>query len=385
VSSNNRGRDGIIAGYLLKLARESTGCTQAEMAQRLSIDPHTLHSWETGRRSLAATNVRDLVQLRLQLFNLGVDSLLIDCLNTALEADYILSEILNCDAPQIDLYHHPLTNWLLPHSVSEMLAWPLTNTTPSAIAHVIPKTPRRGPVAPGPVLSLPERTQFFRNLSAAADLVLQQQELGGTHSSLLAHQLYLRVGWNNQPDTAEWLRAVYIQHLKRYPRFDRWSPQWLERRSLVIALAGRGDPEPIQRFIRTAHSSDECEMANLNYWAYWAGELHERQRSQDFMVNATALRSWTGLTLMRRLTDKLVPANPNLELNIHSIAVLLRRSITTHVLEEDAELCSSIETKVARLFDHETILSTHARSELADIHKRMTYLSNSRRPHLKVG
>src|SRR5437879_2353891 len=87
-------RDGIISGYVLKLARESIDHTQVEIAQQLRIDPQTVHSWETGRRSLAATNVRDLVDLRLRLFNLGVDTALVDSLNPALEADYIISQMV---------------------------------------------------------------------------------------------------------------------------------------------------------------------------------------------------------------------------------------------------------------------------------------------------
>jgi hypothetical protein len=113
-------------------------------------------------------------------------------------------------------------------------------------------------------------------------------------------------------------------------------------------------------------------MANLNYWAYWAGELQERQRSQEFMVNSKALQSWTGATLMRRLTDKLVATNPNLELNIHSVAVLLTRPITIQVLQEDWELATSVHAKVACLVDHGVLLSAHARREVDEIHRRLS-------------
>jgi hypothetical protein len=229
-------------------------------------------------------------------------------------------------------------------------------------------------------LSGPERTQFFRNLSTAADLVLQQQDSARNHNTFLAHQLYLRVGWNHSPDVGQWLRTVNAQHLKRFPKFERWSPQWLERRSLVIALASHGDPEPIQRFLRTAHGSDECEMANLNYWAYWAGELRERQRSQDFMVDSKSLRSWTGVTLLRRLTDKFVSSNPNLELNIHSVAVLLRRPLTARLLEQDAELTASIRARVGGLLDHNVPMSADARTELDFIHQETSRLPSGRCP-----
>jgi transcriptional regulator with XRE-family HTH domain len=311
-------RDGIIAGYVLKLARESINHTQVELAQQLGIDPHTLHSWEIGRRPLAATHVRDLMRLRSRLFGLGVDPTLVDSLNPALEADYILSQVL-AEPAQTDVDNHPLCSWLLPHTVSEMLAWPLTGAVPSAISSLLPMVVRRGPVARGPTLSAFQQARFFHNLSEAAALSFDQSSpLDDLHGQL-AHQLYLRVSWNQGPATREWLRSAYDRHRRRYPRFDRWSPHWLELRSFVIALAYLGDPEPIQRFIRTAHGSEQCEMANVNYWAYWIGELPQRRRSQEFMISTHAFQSWTGATLLHRLTQRLQASNPYLELNIHSI------------------------------------------------------------------
>ncbi|TMC11950.1 MAG: helix-turn-helix domain-containing protein [Chloroflexi bacterium] len=95
-------RDGIIAGYVLKLARESVGLTQPAMAAALDVDAGTVQSWETGRRSLAATSVRDFVRLRLRLLHLGVAGNVIDAIDDALSADYILgtrSRRASCPAP----------------------------------------------------------------------------------------------------------------------------------------------------------------------------------------------------------------------------------------------------------------------------------------------
>lgn len=364
-----RNRDGIIAGYVLKLARESTEWTQTEMARHLSVEPHTIHSWETGRRSLAHTNVRELLELRLKLIKLGVQAELIDSLHPALEADYILSQTMGMETDRIDVQSHPLANWLLPHTVSEMLAWPLTGAVPSAIATAIPRIRRRGPVAAGPELSGFERARFFQNLSAAADLIAHDRSDLDDSQDLLSHQLYLRIGWDREAHTADSLRRLYADHLQSFPTFKRWSPRWLERRSLVIALACRGDLEPMQRFIQTAHHSDECEMANLNYWAYWSGELHGARRSQGFMISTQALRSWTGATLLPRLTRKLTFMNPYLELNIHSILKLLDRPVTMQILDGDATLASTLRSRVAHLLDQRAQLSAVANSELERIHR----------------
>src|SRR5207249_9473076 len=101
-----------------------------------------------------------------RLFSLGVDHTLIDSLDPALEADYIVNRMLMTELDGIDVHSHPLASWLLPHTVSEMLAWPLTGAVPYSIAGALHKSTRRGPVPGGPVLSLPERGRFFQNLTA---------------------------------------------------------------------------------------------------------------------------------------------------------------------------------------------------------------------------
>jgi transcriptional regulator with XRE-family HTH domain len=377
--------DGTISGYVFKLARESVNCTQVEMAQQLAMDPQTIHSWETGRRSLAATNVRDLVQLRVNLLSLGVDPALVEGLNPALEADYILSCMLATGSDQFDIDTHPLANWLLPHTVSEMLAWALGGAVPSAIDHALPKVGRRGPVASAPALSIPERKRFFENLSAMADVILKGHNWEDERRGQLGHQLYLRIGWNRDAETSRWLRVAYTRHRARFPRLDRWSPRWLELRSLVIAMAYHGDVEPLHRFVRTSHVSDECEMANLNYWAYWVGELRGRRRSQEFMVSADALRSWTGVTLLRRLIWKLDVMNPYLELNIHSIATLLGRPITFHLLDGDRDLASSLRSRVDGLLSQPMSVSVHARRELEAIRRGVSRLPRTRQTPIARG
>lgn len=253
----------------------------------------------------------ELLKLRLNLSRLGVPADLIDSLVPALEADYILSQVLSMGTDSIDIQ-----SGLAPTAQCVRNArLPLTATVPSAIATAIPQIRRRGPVAAAPELSGLERARFFQNLSAAADLIADDRGDVDDSRNLLPHRLYLRIGWDRDAHIEDTMRRLYADHLKRFPTFKSWSPRWLERRSLVIALACRGDLEPMRRFIQTAHNSDDCEMANLNYWAYWSGELHGPRRSQELMISSDVLRSWTGATLLPRLSRKLTLMNPYLELH----------------------------------------------------------------------
>jgi hypothetical protein len=57
-------------------------------------------------------------------------------------------------------------------------------------------------------------------------------------------------------------------------RFDN-VPSWVAVRSSAVALAQDGDPEPLQAFVTHGLSSDDQDVANVNYWAYWVGEISE--------------------------------------------------------------------------------------------------------------
>jgi integrase len=74
---------------------------------------------------------------------------------------------------------------------------------------------------------------------------------------------------------------------RRLGRFDSWSPSWTAARSLVVARARQGDKEPLRHFIRTALSSDACQAASLNYWAYWIGETAGLRRGRVDLERGT--------------------------------------------------------------------------------------------------
>lgn len=63
-------------------------------------------------------------------------------------------------------------------------------------------------------------------------------------------------------------------------------------------------------------------MADLNYWAYWIGELPDEQISDTFMLDADT-RSWTGVRLLRHLVRRLEPNSPHLPLNLSTLHALI--------------------------------------------------------------
>jgi hypothetical protein len=106
----------------------------------------------------------------------------------------------------------------------------------------------------------------------------------------------------------------------------------------VVSQARRGDPEPLRRFIERAMRSDQCQTANLNYWAYWVGQIGETHHADDFM--ATAPPAWRGAGLLRRLLENLHPDDRMIDLYVHSIwSLLIGRA---SVLDGEPQLAASL-------------------------------------------
>jgi transcriptional regulator with XRE-family HTH domain len=110
-------REGVIAGYVLKLIRESIGLTQEALAEQLDVDKNTIQGWESGRRSLTGTRVANLVQLRHHLRRLGGDGHLIDALDDAMEADWFLAYALTIEPGEIRPVDHPFASVPYPRFV----------------------------------------------------------------------------------------------------------------------------------------------------------------------------------------------------------------------------------------------------------------------------
>jgi hypothetical protein len=125
-------------------------------------------------------------------------------------------------------------------------------------------------------------------------------------------------------------------------------------------------------FIRTALSSDACQAANLNYWAYWIGETAETYSSDEFM--AGDLGPWSGAALLRRFAANLVATEPLADLYAHSLWALLERR--GRLVEDDRQLARVLAGRVEALLA-EGELSAQSRRELEQVHYGVRLLLRS--------
>lgn len=132
----------------------------------------------------------------------------------------------------------------------------------------------------------------------------------------------------------------------------------------------------MDQFVSTGHSSDVCEIANLNYLAYWVGEISLRQTSDEFMISAHLLQSWTGVKLLSHLLAKLNADDPDLVLNVHSVNVLLKRTITAHILETNPDLYITLRQKLDDLMDSRSLLSSYVYQEIRQALRELKHVQS---------
>jgi hypothetical protein len=214
------------------------------------------------------------------------------------------------------------------------------------------------------VLSPTERRTFFDHYRAAAERSLRDRHGANMNGVLLRRQAYYQLAWSTDPDIHCWLQHAEREEQRGVSPGHGWSPSWVAARSLAVARARVGDREPLVHFIRTAFDHDECEFANLHYWAYWVGETTSTEHTDVFMT--TELAPWTAMRLLPRLEERLLPENECIELYVHSVWALFRRSPVAYLLLADTDLWRSLRRKVEALLD-DSRLSQQARQELAQV------------------
>jgi hypothetical protein len=116
----------------------------------------------------------------------------------------------------------------------------------------------------------------------------------------------------------------------------------------------------------------EVQAANLNYWAYWIGEVPETHSSDEFM--AGDLGPWSGAALLRRLAANLVASEPLADLYAHSLWALLERR--GRLLEAGPRFARSLTEGVEALLA-EGDLSVQSRRELEQVHYGVRLLGKS--------
>ncbi|MER7043805.1 XRE family transcriptional regulator [Streptomyces jumonjinensis] len=349
-----------IAGFVLRMARESIPAgngsrTQAGMAEALRVDLGTVQGWESGRRPLANMKAGSLLALRRRLPAFGADPQVVRLLEAAMDADRVIEAGLA--GPDRDPVH-PLGQWVHTRETAHMIAWALTGTPPPSLAHPTPS--RRGPVAKGPLLPVPERTAFFSHLRTAAESASRIEESG----VLLGRQALYLTSYDQSADAASW--TAHALHARRGVLGARgWTPQWAEARSTAAALARLGDPQPLLDFIeRSVIDDDVAEAANLTYWAYWLGALAEPQANDHFMRDR-GLAAWDPITLMRCLVYGIHQAPGYVDLYIHSLWALL----TAHrwLPMASPEIAGQLSERALQLLDSGRI-SSRSKRELSAVY-----------------
>ena len=184
---------GVVSGFVLKLARQSTALTQDKFAEVLSVDVTTVQGWESGRRPLGAMNTGDFLRLCGRLSRLRAPASTGRHLREAIEADQILSTGITAGAAWVDADRHPLAASVHRWTTTNLITWPITGKVPQHLFEFTPKVARRGPTPNYPSLAAEERTRFLDHLLTIAER--------GTHvdEALLRRQAVYLLGFDGRP------------------------------------------------------------------------------------------------------------------------------------------------------------------------------------------
>ncbi|MDQ3762106.1 MAG: helix-turn-helix transcriptional regulator [Actinomycetota bacterium] len=297
----------MVSGFLLKLIRESAGLTQVQLAEQLAVDVASVQGWESGRRPLAALRAADLVRLRFRLLRCGAQPTLLATLEDAIQADLIIAETVQAGGQVIEADGHPLGAIVHQRKLSDLITWPFTGIAPAPLRDLMTARVRRGPVPAQPTLTEDERTCFFDHLLMTADTKPNED------TALARRQAIYLLGFDTRASTSECLRVEHIRALRDAGRTDNVS-SCVFVRSSAVALAYGGDRDPLRAFLQHAQASDRLELANLNYWAYWVGEIDGVQVDDEFMSRVDP-QGWSGVRLLGHLLELLHPGSGHAELN----------------------------------------------------------------------
>lgn len=298
-------RNGILAGRVggsvLAAIRRRIPMTQEELAARLEISPTTVQSWEQGRKPLVNAPFARLQALRRELHAAGADPGLLALWDEALRADAMLAAMDTLDPDR-----HPLALAVPDRTAAELLAWPLCGQPPRQLA--------------GTKADLAVGRGELNTVTAALRQVADRATGDGEKSSMLRRQVkFLLATARDDPAAAQWAADAATRDLRSPGSLDTWTPRWAVARSAAFAAVQDGNLDPLHRFIECGLSNDRLVSANLNYWAYWAGEYPAPWNGDSAMTGDS---DWTGTrlldTLLRGIIDK-----PYRDICAHTLWALL--------------------------------------------------------------
>jgi transcriptional regulator with XRE-family HTH domain len=307
-------RRSIVAGYVWKLIRESVRLTQTDLADRLGVDVTTVQGWESGRRPIAAINLGDLARHRHRLIACGVSPRMFAVLHDAVEADTVLDHAVLQGEAVGAVRNHPLAVTVHRRELTNLITWPLTGALPSQLKHLVHQATRRGPSPASPILGSPERKRLFGHLLNVA------QTCATADDHLLRRQAVYLLAFDNSAQVKEWLASEHRNAMRMARRMND-TPSWVSVRSAAVALAHCGDRDPLTTFVSSGLSSQDQDIANLNYWAYWVGETRDLHTDDEFM--RTRDMPWDGELLLEHLVERISPTADQIELYARTISQLL--------------------------------------------------------------
>lgn len=347
---------GVVSGFLAKVIRESAGLTQVQLAERLGVDVASVQGWESGRRPLATLRVADLMRLRFRLLRWGARPTMVAMLDDAIQADLIIAETVQAGGQLREADERILGATVHQRKLSDLITWPFTGIAPAPLRDLVTSRARRGPVPDRPTLTKEERTRFFDHLLVTAEANPNE----GT--ALARRQAIYLLGFDTRASTAEWLRAEQRRALRDAGHTDH-VPSWVVVRSSAVALASSGDRDPLRAFLHSALATDQLEQANLNYWAYWVGEINCVHVNDEFMDRIDP-QDWNGTRPLEHLLELLHPSSGHVELNLHTLWALL---LTHPALLSNQPRLRSATASTTQQLATDNDLSVQARRELSDI------------------
>jgi transcriptional regulator with XRE-family HTH domain len=296
---------GRVGGAVLAAMRAQIPMTQEELAERLRVSLSTVQAWERGRKPLVNVPYTRLQSLHREMDAAGASPDLLALWDKALGADVVLAAL---DTP--DPERHPLALVVPDRTATELLAWPLSGQLPRQLA----KTKADLAVGHG------ELAVVTAALREAADRAGGDGEQPG----MLRRQVKYLLAQADDPAARQWAADAELSDLRAPGNLRQWTPGWAVARSAAHTAAAAGDLDPIHRFIDRGLIDDRLINANLNYWAYWAGEYPAPWHGDSAMTQPGD-DAWSGTRLLGTLLRGIVHA-PYRDLCALSLwALLLRR------------------------------------------------------------
>lgn len=342
-----------MTGFVLKMLRSHIRLTQDQFAESLHVDLTTVQGWESGRRPLMAASTGTYLRIRNMMICRSVPAPLIRQLDVALEADRFLGYVMS-QGNLTDLEDHPLATWVINRPFTDLVSWPLTGIAPSIFEESASKRPR-GPSPSGPQLRADEKAHVAAHFREAVEKAPQTSK-----GALLRRQGHYLAGFDNSQDAKEWLASTQRSE-QRLLHPGQWSPSWAVVRSGAHSLARQGDESALSRFVDHHLESEDCEVANLNYWAYWLGEIDAIQITDTFMIDLN-LQSWRGWRMVAHLITKMNSENPYLDVVIHTMWALI--TCKPNVVTPDS--AGRLSAAAKRLLDEE-VGSPRSQRELNEV------------------